>query len=187
MQRSVRQGLDSSQGRTFGISSLQEHGRCPLPSSRAGDIMFTGGGLSRNRCPVVFALLLKAIGASEGWRNAIRYLTGSLSTSNTHTAVGGLFFAPKGTLANRTHLSPRAVSVGSDTLRDSARKSSNFMQFYKIVPALLDRAAGCRSYAPKDPNFMQFYEKTPAPGEQAKLLPKCRNSRPRTMSHNTMA
>ncbi len=57
------------------------------------------------------------------------------------------------------------------------------MQFYKIFPALLDRAAGCRSYAPKDPNFMQFYEKTPAPGEQAKLLPKCRNSRPRTMSH----
>jgi hypothetical protein len=40
---------------TFGISSLQKYGRCPLPSSRAGNIMFTGGGLSRNRCPVAFA------------------------------------------------------------------------------------------------------------------------------------
>jgi hypothetical protein len=40
-------------------------------------------------------LLLKAIGASEGWRNAIRYHTRSLSQP-ARPAVGGLFFAPKG-------------------------------------------------------------------------------------------
>ena len=67
--------------------------------------MFTGGGPSRNRCLVVYALLLKAIGASEGWRNAIRCHTRSLSTSRTHPAVGGLFFALKGALANPSDLS----------------------------------------------------------------------------------
>jgi hypothetical protein len=53
---------------------------------------------------------------------------------------------------------PRAEDAGSDTLRDSARKNPNFMQFYKIVPArpsppVWDGAAGVPQLCSKKSQF----------------------------------
>ena len=175
-------GLPRSAG-TFGISSLQKIWSLPFTLQPSRQYHVYGRRVLAQSLPGGVCLLLKAIGASEGWRNAIRYHTRSLSQPATPIPpLAGFSLPPKALL--QTELTcqspkianwPRAVDAGSDTLRDSARKSPNFMQFYKIVPALLaaspgvclprlprpvwDRAAGCSSYARKTPILCNFMKK----------------------------
>ena len=111
----------------------------------------------------------------------------SLLTSQTHPAVGGLFFAAKGALAHRSDLSIAENCelatcrgrAGSDTLRDSARKTRILCNFIKLSPrswplhpvyASLAFPAGlgtarprCLSYAPKIPTLWNFMRKLRRP------------------------
>jgi hypothetical protein len=88
-------------------------------------------------------LLLKAIGASEGWRNAIRYHTRSLSQPATPIPpLAGFSLPPKALLQTQATCQspkianwPRAVMPEVTPCVILLSKKPNFMQFYKIVPA----------------------------------------------------
>ena len=132
-------------------------------------------------------LLLKAIGASEGWRNAIRYHTRSLSQPATRIPPwAGFSLPPKALLhievtcpSPKTANWPRAVDGPEVTpcviLLEKTRILCNFIKLsprsWPLHPVICqprlprrfgDRAAArpqCRSYAPKIPILCNFMRK----------------------------
>ena len=123
-------------------------------------------------------LLLKAIGASEGWHNAIRYHTRSLSQPPTRIPpLAGFSLPPKALLQTevtcqspKTANWPRAMDAGRVVatcviLLEKTRILCNFIKLFPpAFPAGLGTARpGWPQLCSKNPNFIQFYEKTPAP------------------------